>query len=177
MLQGNQVHEPKLLTPTCLEPALCNKRSHHGEQPAHCNEQQQQLLLTATRDSLHSSKDGQEQVLTQCFKTYSCNFTNANPQINIKNVLLQYLLSPHSYLHPVAPLYYLQFSYKYKQFGEHKSNEYFQIQKLVNSEMNISSFTTLKREWRDFKSPWLFKSLTLYYYSRVFKESFHKKFF
>ena len=28
---------PQLLKPACLEPMLCNKRSHHNEKPAHCN--------------------------------------------------------------------------------------------------------------------------------------------
>ena len=30
-------HVPQLLNPTCLEPVLCNKRSHRNERPAHCN--------------------------------------------------------------------------------------------------------------------------------------------
>ena len=32
-------HMPQLLKPTRLEPALCNKRSHHSEKPAHHNEE------------------------------------------------------------------------------------------------------------------------------------------
>ena len=28
---------PQLLKPTCLEPVLCNKRSHRNEKPAHLN--------------------------------------------------------------------------------------------------------------------------------------------
>ena len=31
-------HLPQLLKPTCLEPVLCNKRSHRNEKPTHCNE-------------------------------------------------------------------------------------------------------------------------------------------
>ena len=31
-------HAPQLLKPTHLEPVLRNKRSHHNEKPAHCNE-------------------------------------------------------------------------------------------------------------------------------------------
>ena len=30
--------DPQLLKPVCLEPVLCNKRSHHNEKPAHSNE-------------------------------------------------------------------------------------------------------------------------------------------
>ena len=44
---------PQLLKPTCLEPMLRNKRSHHNEKTAHCNEEQ--LLFTATRESLHAA--------------------------------------------------------------------------------------------------------------------------
>ena len=29
--------EPQLLRPTCLQPVLCNKRSHRDEKPAHQN--------------------------------------------------------------------------------------------------------------------------------------------
>ena len=32
-------HMPHLLKPACLEPVLCNKRSHHNEKPAHRNEE------------------------------------------------------------------------------------------------------------------------------------------
>ena len=32
-------HEPQLLMPACLEPVLCNKRSHCNEKPAHRNEE------------------------------------------------------------------------------------------------------------------------------------------
>ena len=31
-------HVPQLLKPVCLEPMLCNKRSHCNEKPTHCNE-------------------------------------------------------------------------------------------------------------------------------------------
>ena len=31
--------EPQLLKPTCLEPMLRNKRSHHNEKPMHRNEE------------------------------------------------------------------------------------------------------------------------------------------
>ena len=31
-------HMPQLLKPAHLEPVLHNKRSHHNEKPAHCNE-------------------------------------------------------------------------------------------------------------------------------------------
>ena len=41
----------QLLKPTCLEPVLCNKRSHHREKPAHVNEEQP---LTATRERLRT---------------------------------------------------------------------------------------------------------------------------
>ena len=30
---------PQLLKPSCLEPVLRNKRSHHNEKPVHCNEE------------------------------------------------------------------------------------------------------------------------------------------
>ena len=32
-------HVPQLLKPTCLEPVLHNKRSHHNEKPAHHNKE------------------------------------------------------------------------------------------------------------------------------------------
>ena len=32
-------HELQLLKPACLDPVLCNKRSHHNEKPAHCKEE------------------------------------------------------------------------------------------------------------------------------------------
>ena len=32
-------HMPQLLKPTCLEPMLCNKRSHCNEKPVHHNEE------------------------------------------------------------------------------------------------------------------------------------------
>ena len=32
-------HVPQLLKPACLEPTLCNKRSHRNEKPAHRNEE------------------------------------------------------------------------------------------------------------------------------------------
>ena len=32
-------HMPQLLKPTCLEPMIHNKRSHHNEKPAHHNEE------------------------------------------------------------------------------------------------------------------------------------------
>ena len=32
-------HMPQLLKPVCLEPMLCNKRSHCNEKPALCNEE------------------------------------------------------------------------------------------------------------------------------------------
>ena len=33
-------HVPQLLKSTCLEPVLCNKRSHRNEKPAHHNQEQ-----------------------------------------------------------------------------------------------------------------------------------------
>ena len=35
----SRAHKPQLLKPTCLEPMLRNKRSHHNEKPMHCNEE------------------------------------------------------------------------------------------------------------------------------------------
>ena len=35
----SRAHEPQLLKPACLEPVLCNKRSHHNEKPVHHNEE------------------------------------------------------------------------------------------------------------------------------------------
>ena len=40
---------PQLPKPACLEPVLCNKRSHRNEKPTHRNEEQP--LLAAARDS------------------------------------------------------------------------------------------------------------------------------
>ena len=37
MPQSNSAREPQLLKPECLEPMLCNERSHHNEKPVHCN--------------------------------------------------------------------------------------------------------------------------------------------
>ena len=42
---------PQLLKPWHLQPALCSKRCHHNEEPAHCNEEQP--LLATTRESPH----------------------------------------------------------------------------------------------------------------------------
>ena len=39
MPRSKQAHAPQLLKPTCLEPVLCNKRSHCNEKPMHCNEE------------------------------------------------------------------------------------------------------------------------------------------
>ena len=46
MPRGNWAREPQLLSPrattfepACLEPVLCNKRSHRDEKPAHRNEE------------------------------------------------------------------------------------------------------------------------------------------
>ena len=36
---SNKAHEPQLPKPVRLEPVLRNKRSHHNEKPAHCNEE------------------------------------------------------------------------------------------------------------------------------------------
>ena len=58
---------PQLRKPTCLEPVLCNKRSHHNEKPAHRNEEYP--LLAATRESLcaaaktHTAKKKKTHVL------------------------------------------------------------------------------------------------------------------
>ena len=35
----SRAHEPQLLKPACLEPVLCNKRSHRNEKPMHRNEE------------------------------------------------------------------------------------------------------------------------------------------
>ena len=48
-------HKTQLLKPACLEPMLCNKRSHCNEKPVHCNEEQSPLA--ATRESPYSNKD------------------------------------------------------------------------------------------------------------------------
>ena len=42
-------HVPQLLKPACLEPVLCNKRSHCNEKPAHRNEEQPPLAATRER--------------------------------------------------------------------------------------------------------------------------------
>ena len=44
---------PHLLKPSHLEPVLCNKRSHHNEKPAHCNEEWPPLATT--RESPHTA--------------------------------------------------------------------------------------------------------------------------
>ena len=33
--RSNQAHVLQLLKPVCLEPVLCNKRSHHSEEAMH----------------------------------------------------------------------------------------------------------------------------------------------
>ena len=35
----SRAHEPQLQKPACLEPVLCNKRSHRNETPTHRNEE------------------------------------------------------------------------------------------------------------------------------------------
>ena len=35
----SRAHESQLLKPACLDPVFRNKRSHHNEKPAHCNEE------------------------------------------------------------------------------------------------------------------------------------------
>ena len=51
----SRAHEPQLLKPVCLEPVLCNKRSHRNEKPAHSNKEQPPLA--ATRESpMHSNE-------------------------------------------------------------------------------------------------------------------------
>ena len=45
----SRAREPQLLKPTCLEPVLCNKRSHRNEKPVHRNEEWPPLA--ATRES------------------------------------------------------------------------------------------------------------------------------
>ena len=49
----SRAREPQLLKPVCLEPVLCNKRSHRNEKPVHRNEEEP--LLTATRGSLRAA--------------------------------------------------------------------------------------------------------------------------
>ena len=44
---------PQLLKPTCLEPVLCNKRSHRNEKPVHLNEEE--APLSATRERPHAA--------------------------------------------------------------------------------------------------------------------------
>ena len=36
-------HTPQLLKPACLEPVLCNKRSHYNEKPTHHNKEYPRL--------------------------------------------------------------------------------------------------------------------------------------
>ena len=42
-----------ILKPMCLEPVLCNKRSHHDEKPTHCSEEEPPVA--ATRESPHTA--------------------------------------------------------------------------------------------------------------------------
>ena len=49
---------PQLLKPACLEPVLCNKRSHHNEKPRHRNEEQPPLATT--RESLCAATKTQQ---------------------------------------------------------------------------------------------------------------------
>ena len=49
MCHSYWVHKLRLLKPECLEPVLCNKRSHHKEKPTHSKKEQSQLA--ATRES------------------------------------------------------------------------------------------------------------------------------
>ena len=49
---------PQLLKPTCLEPVLCNKRSHRNQKSAHCDEEQPPLATTR--------KSPREAMKTQC---------------------------------------------------------------------------------------------------------------
>ena len=43
------------MKPVCLEPMLCNKRSHRSEKPMHRNEEEPPLA--ATRESPRSNED------------------------------------------------------------------------------------------------------------------------
>ena len=67
----------QLLKPTCLEPVLCNKRSHRNEKPTHRNEEQP--LLAATRESLHAAKK------TQCSQKFKKK--NGKLKWNLQNHL------------------------------------------------------------------------------------------
>ena len=53
MSHNNWACMPQLLKPSCLEPVLRNKRSHHNEKPVHRNEEQPPLA--ATRESPHTA--------------------------------------------------------------------------------------------------------------------------
>ena len=39
MPRSNEVHEPQLQKPECLDPMLHNKRSHRNEKPVHHNKE------------------------------------------------------------------------------------------------------------------------------------------
>ena len=49
MCHNYWVHFLQLLKPECLEPVLCNKRSHYNEKPTHSKKEESQL--TAARES------------------------------------------------------------------------------------------------------------------------------
>ena len=55
-----RAHVLQLLKSKCLEPVLCNKRSHHNEKPVHCN--WRVAPTDATRESLPTA------MKMQCFK-------------------------------------------------------------------------------------------------------------
>ena len=59
--------QPQLLKPVCLEPVLCNQRSHSNEKPVYHN--QRVAMLITTREGLHSNRNPPQRKLnTQILK-------------------------------------------------------------------------------------------------------------
>ena len=102
MLSSNQAWEPLPLSPRALEPVLCNKGSHHGEQPMQHNEGQP--LLTADPHSQNKEETFSTRSRNSAAETASCppeiyaSLHKWGQKAADKRRL--YLLPPHPTRHP-----------------------------------------------------------------------------
>ena len=90
MCSNYWAHGLQLLKPTCLEPVLCNKRSHHNEKPVHRNEESP--LLAATRESLRAAtktQRSQKKTKTKTKKESESTVYISNPLLVGKSIQIQ----------------------------------------------------------------------------------------
>ena len=122
MLESNSAHAPQLLSPwartctpqlqrsMCLEPVLCNKRSHCNKKPAHCNEEWP--WLAATRESPHKamktqhSQNKQKKLIKLFFKKSECSRHSLSHRANCLKLFTRLTLlrvpkprAPHRFCH------------------------------------------------------------------------------